>query len=59
MATIEERNNDDGSARAGVHSTEQILEAIEEAGADDVERRVIEQNSPVGRHFLDDAQGRR
>jgi hypothetical protein len=34
--------HDDTQARAGVHSSEQILEAFEYGGVDYVERRVIE-----------------
>src|SRR5713226_10059311 len=46
--------HDDPKARAGVHSSEQILQACEHAGANDVERWVIEHNPPVRRRFLDD-----
>src|SRR4029077_17181702 len=38
---------DDAEARAGVHSSEQVLQAREQAGADDVEWRIIEENPPV------------
>src|SRR3984893_8906378 len=44
----------DTQARAGVHSSEQILEALEYRGVHDVERRIIEYNPPVSRRFLDD-----
>jgi hypothetical protein len=50
---------DDTKARAGIHSSEQVLEAFEYAGADDVERRIIEQNPPIRGRFLGDAQVRR
>src|SRR6266446_6130794 len=44
----------DTQARAGVHSSEQILEALEYGGVYDVERGIIEYNPPVSRRFLDD-----
>ncbi len=50
---------DDAKALAGVHSSEQILEAFEHGGAHDVEGRVVEHNPPVTRCLLDDAQLRR
>src|ERR1700730_10969194 len=45
---------DDPQARTGVHSSEQILEAFEYGGVDDVERRIIEHDPPVRRRLLDD-----
>src|SRR5690348_4617108 len=50
---------DDTQARAGVHSFEQILEAFEYGGVYNVERRIVEQNPPVRRRFLDDPHVRR
>src|SRR6266478_4513796 len=44
----------DTQARAGVHSSEQILEALEYGGVYDIERGIIEYNPPVSRRFLDD-----
>src|SRR5215510_7581565 len=44
----------DTQARTSVHSTEQILEALEYGGVYDVERRIFEQNPPVRRRFFDD-----
>jgi hypothetical protein len=41
-------------ARAGVHSSEQILKTLEYGGVYDVERRKIEYNPPVFRRFLDE-----
>ncbi len=49
---------DDTKARAGFHSSEQLLEAFEQAGADDVDGRIIEHHPPVPGRFFDDAQGR-
>ena len=49
----------DTQARAGVHSSEQILQAFEYGGVYNVERRMIEQNPPVRRRFLDDPHVRR
>src|SRR6266702_7147103 len=49
----------DTQARAGVHSSEQILEAFEYGGVYNVERRILEQNPPIRRRFLDDPHGRR
>ena len=49
----------DTQARAGVHSSEQILEAFEYGGVYNVERRIVEYNPPVGRRFLDDPHRRR
>src|SRR5690349_8525375 len=45
-------------ARTGVHSSEQILEAFEDGGVYNVERRIIEHNPPVRRCFLADSHGR-
>src|SRR5205807_10167004 len=50
---------DDTEARAGVHSSEQILEAFEYGGVYNVERRIVEQHPPVRRRFLDDLHVRR
>jgi hypothetical protein len=36
--------DDNTEASADIHSSEEILEAFEYAGADDVERRIVEQN---------------
>src|SRR2546426_6520467 len=44
----------DTQARAGVHSSKQILEAFEYGSVYNVERRIFEQNPPVCRRFLDD-----
>src|SRR6266702_1045361 len=44
----------DTQARAGVHSSEQILEPFEYGGVYNVERRVFEENPPARRRFLDD-----
>src|SRR5467141_2156059 len=49
----------DTQARADVHSGEQILEAFEYGGVDNVEGRIIEQNPPVRRRFLNDPHVRR
>src|SRR6266481_8687383 len=49
----------DTQARADVHSGEQILEAFEYCGVDNVEGRIIEQNPPVRRRFLNDPHVRR
>src|SRR6266704_5379689 len=49
----------DTQARARVHSSEQILEAFEYGGVDNVERRIVEHYSPVCRRFLDDPNVRR
>src|SRR4029077_13076432 len=49
----------DPQARAGVHSSEQILQGFEYAGIYDVERRIIKRNPPVRRRFLDDPYVRR
>jgi len=49
----------DAQARAGAHSSEQILEAFEYGGIYNVERRIFEPNSPVRRRFLDDPHVRR
>src|ERR1700758_3192062 len=38
---------DDTQARAGVHSSKQILEAFADGGVYNVERRIIEQNPPI------------
>src|SRR5580704_9727536 len=38
---------DDTQVRAGVHSSEQVLEAFEYGGVYNVERRIIEHNPPV------------
>ena len=48
----------DTEVRAGVHSSEQILEPFEHGGVYDVERRIVEQNPPVRRCFLDDPHDR-
>ncbi len=50
---------DDTQARAGVHSSEQVLEAFEYGGVYNVERRIIEHNPPVCRRFLNDPHVRR
>src|SRR5437870_10853193 len=50
--------DDDTQARAGVHSSEEILEAFEYGGVYDIEGRIFEPNPPVRRHFLDDPHGR-
>src|SRR6266566_2997179 len=44
----------DAQARAGSHSSEQILEAFEYGGVYNVERRIFKHNPPVRRCFLDD-----
>src|SRR6266571_8461771 len=49
----------DTQARAGVHSSEQILEPFEYGGVYNVERRVFEENPPARRRFLDDPDVRR
>src|SRR5689334_13337892 len=49
---------DDPKARVRVHSSEQILEVFEYPGADNVERRVVEDNLPVRSRLFDDAQVR-
>src|SRR5467141_2108761 len=49
----------DTQARAGVHSSEQILEAFEYGGVYNVERRIVEQNPPVRGRLLDYPHGRR
>src|SRR5438270_1882893 len=46
--------DDDTQVRAGVDSSEQILEAFEHSGAHDVEGRVVEYNPPVRGCLLDD-----
>src|SRR5882724_7145786 len=51
--------HNDTQARGGIHSSEQVLEAFEYGGVDNVERRIIEQNPPVGGRFLDDPHVRR
>src|SRR6267143_1982405 len=48
---------DDTKARAGVHSTEQILEAFEHANVDYVKGWIVEHDPPVRRRFLDDPHG--
>jgi len=50
---------DDTQARAGVHSSEQILEPFEYGSVYNVERRIFEQNPPIRRRFLDDPHVRR
>src|ERR1700682_4019685 len=42
---------DDTQAPAGVHPNEQMLQAFEDGRVQDVERRIIEYNSPVRRCF--------
>src|SRR5206468_4453052 len=49
----------DTQARAGVHSSEQILQAFEDGGVYNVERWIVEHYSPVCRCFLDDPHVRR
>jgi len=44
----------DAQAWAQVHSSKQILQAFEYGGVHNVERRVIEENPPVRRCFLND-----
>src|SRR4029077_4229822 len=48
----------DTQARAGIHSSEQVLEALEYGVVYNVERRIIEHNPPVCSRFLDDSHGR-
>src|SRR6266705_347710 len=47
----------DTQARAGVHSSEQILQAFEDGGVDNVEGWIVEDNPPVRGRFLDDPHG--
>src|SRR6267378_3347937 len=49
----------DTKTRAGVHASEQILEAFEHPRAHDAQRRIVEHSPPVRRGLLDDAQMRR
>src|SRR5690242_7547136 len=49
---------DDTKARVRVDPSEQILEVFEYPGADNVERRIIEDNPPIRRRLLDDTQVR-
>src|ERR1700730_14630838 len=63
MRQIEIRNRafeyDHSQGRAGVHTGEQILEALEYGVVYHVERWIVEDNPPVGRRFLDDPHGHR
>jgi len=61
--TAEVRNraleDNDTQILAGVHPNKQILEGLEDVRVDDVERRIVEYDSPVRRRFLDNPHGRR
>ena len=62
MRKIEIRNGaleyDHSQGRAGVYPGEQILEALEYGVVHHIERRVVEDDPPVGWSFLDDPHGR-
>src|SRR5580693_5198133 len=50
--------HDDAQPLTGVHPKKQILEASKGRRVQNVERRIIEHDPPVGRRFLDDPDGR-
>src|SRR5579864_1225909 len=60
MGKVKIRNcafkHDDAKGLACVHSSEQILEALEHRAVHHVERRVTTTDPPVGGRFLDDPQ---
>jgi hypothetical protein len=51
--------HDNSQPLAGVHPNKQILEAFKDGRVQDIERRIIEYNPPIGRRFLDHPHWRR
>src|SRR5882724_12265874 len=49
--------NNDAQALGRIHSDKKVLEGLEDVRVDDVERRIVEYDSPVRRRFLDNPHG--